>query len=68
MPGKSLNVVAIYEVQAAFGVNAHELLHIFRIDAAVIAAGLPRIARVVAILLLSESRRWLLEKDRCPPK
>src|ERR1700728_191195 len=48
---KDFDVVAIDQMKAALGVELDQLLHVFGVDAAVIAAGLPRVDGVVAILI-----------------
>lgn len=49
--GKQLNVVAVNELKPSFGVEFNEFLDILRVDPAVITAGLPGIAGIVAKLL-----------------
>ena len=51
-PRKEFDVIAVHEAQPPCGVEPDEFLDVFRVDAAVIAAGLPSVARVIAKLLL----------------
>lgn len=60
--GKDFYVVAVNEAHAVLGVEFHKFLNVCRINAAVIAAGLSRVARVVAVLLLLDPHRRLGEK------
>src|SRR5579863_1710883 len=59
---KNLDIVAIDEPQPTFSVEAQELLNVSRIDAAMIAAGLPGGVRVVPVLLFLNPDRGLREE------
>src|SRR5215475_14230569 len=61
-PRKYFDIVAVDEMQAALGIQLHELAHILRVDAAMMAAGLPRISRVISELLLLNPDRCFREK------
>ena len=49
---KDLNVVAVHELQAALRIDPNEFADVFGVNAAVIAAGLPGVTRVVAKFIL----------------
>src|SRR5215468_7872877 len=61
-PRKYFDVVAVDEMQAALGIQLHELAHILWINAAMMAAGLPRVSRVISELLLLNPDRCFWEK------
>jgi len=46
--GKDFKIVAINQMNAPFGVQPHQFLHVLRIDAAMIAAGLPCLSGILA--------------------
>ena len=61
---KDFNVVAVDQVDSSFGIQLDQCGNIFRIDAAVIAARLPRVHCVVAILVfLDPDRRFRKQVD-----
>ena len=64
---EQFNVVAIDETEPAFGVELDELLDIVRVDATVIAAGLPGLTGCNSGTPPSESRLSPWETDRCHP-
>src|SRR5215471_11776172 len=61
-PRKYFDVVAVDEMQAALGIQLHELPHILGVDAAMMTARLPRVSRVISELLLLNPDRCFWEK------
>src|SRR5215468_6403689 len=61
-PRKYFDVVAVDQVQAALGIQLHELAHILGINAAMMTAGLPRVSRVISELLLLNPNRCFREE------